>query len=55
MSDDEKWMSRALQLASQAELAGEVPVGAVIVFDGEEVATGYKHVTVLQEARKIWQ
>lgn len=39
---DEHWMRRALNLAEQARSAGEVPVGAVIVADGEdEVAVGY--------------
>ena len=34
MSDaaqDEKWMQHALQLADKAALAGEVPVGAVLI------------------------
>jgi tRNA(adenine34) deaminase len=34
-------MSRALELAREAEAAGEVPVGAVIVRDGEIVAEGF--------------
>ena len=34
IDDDEKWMRRALELAAKAALAGETPVGAVIV-DGE--------------------
>ncbi len=38
---DENWMQRALQLAAQAEAAGEVPVGAVIVKNDELVAEGY--------------
>ena len=29
--NDEKWMRRALQLAQEAEAAGEVPVGCVVV------------------------
>ena len=33
-------MSRALELAREAEAAGEVPVGAVIVRDGVIVAEG---------------
>lgn len=32
---DEKWMERALQEAARAAEAGEIPVGAVIVRDGE--------------------
>ncbi|NJD31510.1 MAG: tRNA adenosine(34) deaminase TadA [Gammaproteobacteria bacterium] len=38
---DEKFMRRALELAREAEAAGEVPVGAVIVKDGEIVAEGW--------------
>jgi tRNA(adenine34) deaminase len=34
-------MSRALELAREAEAAGEVPVGAVIVKEGEIVAEGW--------------
>jgi tRNA(adenine34) deaminase len=42
MSDpDLFFMSRALELAREAERAGEVPVGAVIVKDGEIVAEGW--------------
>lgn len=39
--EDEKWMTRAFELAKQAELIGEVPVGAVLVSDGEIVGEGY--------------
>lgn len=35
------FMQRALELAQQAEVAGEVPVGAVIVKDNEIVAEGF--------------
>lgn len=38
---DEHWMQRALALADRAEQAGEVPVGAVIVRDGEVLGEGY--------------
>lgn len=38
---DEKFMLRALALASQAGAAGEVPVGAVVVRDGEVIGEGY--------------
>ena len=37
---DAAFMARALELARQAEAAGEVPVGAVIVKDGVIVAEG---------------
>ncbi len=38
---DENFMRRALELAREAEAAGEVPVGAVVVRDGEIVAEGW--------------
>ncbi|EGU37222.1 tRNA-specific adenosine-34 deaminase [Vibrio sp. N418] len=34
-------MRRAMALAAQAELEGEVPVGAVLVKDGEVIAEGW--------------
>ncbi len=34
MSDDERFMRQALELARQAESDGEVPVGAVVVVSG---------------------
>ena len=39
--NDEEWMQHALELAHNAEVAGEVPVGAVIVLNGELVAEGW--------------
>ena len=41
LEQDQKWMQRALELAHEAEAAGEVPVGAVLVKDGELLAEGY--------------
>jgi len=41
--DDIRWMRRALELASQAEAAGEVPVGAVLVKDGKRLAEAWNH------------
>ena len=43
MSDEqhEHWMRRALALASKAELEGEVPVGAVLVEQGEIIGEGF--------------
>lgn len=41
MTADEQWMQRAIALAEQAERNGEVPVGAVLVANGEEIATGF--------------
>ena len=41
MTNDEDWMLYALELAQKAETAGEVPVGCVIVRNGELVAEGW--------------
>lgn len=38
---DEAWMHRALELAEQAEREGEVPIGAVLILNGELVAEGW--------------
>ncbi len=38
---DLQWMRRALVLADEAAAAGEVPVGAVVVRDGEELGRGW--------------
>jgi tRNA(adenine34) deaminase len=40
-ADDEKWMKQALDLAEQAVLLGEVPVGAVAVRDGQVIGKGF--------------
>src|SRR5689334_11195678 len=40
MSEDEVWMNRALTEARAAQDRGEVPVGAVIVRNGELIALG---------------
>lgn len=38
---DEHWMRLALDCARQAQDLGEVPVGAVLVGDGQEIARGF--------------
>ena len=38
--DDVFWMERAFEQARQAELSGEVPVGAVLVYEGQMIACG---------------
>ncbi|GGK74116.1 tRNA adenosine(34) deaminase TadA [Amphritea balenae] len=38
---DRKWMARALELAARAAELDEVPVGAVIVLDGEIIGEGW--------------
>lgn len=40
-ADPDAWMRRALALAAEAEAQGEVPVGAVVVIDGELVGEGF--------------
>ena len=40
-ADDVAFMQQALQQAQQAFEAGEVPVGAVVVLDGEVIGRGY--------------
>jgi tRNA(adenine34) deaminase len=35
------WMQRALELASRAEFEGEVPVGAIIVYENKVIGEGW--------------
>ena len=37
----EYWMQQALELAARAEQLGEVPVGAVLVLDGQVIGEGW--------------
>lgn len=39
--EDLHWMQVALELAAKAAALGEVPVGAVVVRDGEVIGAGY--------------
>ena len=41
MTEDEKFMREAIRLAKEAEKEDEVPVGALIVLDGEIIASAY--------------
>ena len=41
MGNDEYWMQYALKLALKAEELGEVPVGAVLVKDGQVIAEAF--------------
>lgn len=41
MDQDEIWMRHALVLAERAEQQGEVPVGAVLVLDGQVIGEGW--------------
>jgi tRNA(adenine34) deaminase len=47
--DDERWMRRALELARAAAAADEVPVGAVVVVDGELVAEAHNQPRALHD------
>lgn len=38
---DERYMARAIELANKAESIGEIPVGAVVVYQDEIVGEGY--------------
>lgn len=38
---DEYWMRQAMQLAAKAEAQDEVPVGALVVFNGECIGQGW--------------
>ncbi len=39
--DNERFMRHAIKLAREAEAAGEVPVGALVVLNGEIIGTGW--------------
>jgi tRNA(adenine34) deaminase len=41
VTDDELYMRAALEQARQAQQAGDVPVGAVVVRDGQVIAAGF--------------
>ncbi|MEH6469914.1 MAG: tRNA adenosine(34) deaminase TadA [Halopseudomonas sp.] len=41
VEQDQRWMARALQLAEQGASQGEVPVGALVVLDGEVIGEGW--------------
>lgn len=44
-TDDERWLARAVALATENVAAGGGPFGAVVVRDGVEVASGVNRVT----------
>ncbi len=46
---DEDWMLHAIKLAAKAELQGEVPVGALLVKDGEVVGEGWNQMISLND------
>lgn len=41
MNIDEKYMKQAIKLARKAEALGDVPIGALIVYEGKVIARGY--------------
>jgi tRNA(adenine34) deaminase len=47
---DSKWMRRALELAESAAANGEVPIGAVIVLNGEIIAEAQNRMEELNVA-----
>jgi tRNA(adenine34) deaminase len=47
---DEYFMREALRLASKAAVAGEVPIGAVVVREGKIIARAYNQVELLKDA-----
>ena len=49
-TDDEKWMLRAITEANQALDNGEVPIGAIIVKDGNIVGRGYNQIERLKDS-----
>ena len=48
MSDDQKYMKIALSEAKTAAEIGEIPIGAVLVLDGEIIAKAHN-------MRETWQ
>ena len=66
-SQDELYMRRAIELAGNAEAEGEVPVGAVVVLDGQVIgegwnrsigqhdATAHAEIMALRQAGKVVQ
>ena len=65
MNNDEKWMALAIKQAVKADTEGEVPVGAVIVKDGQLItrahnqpistndATAHAEIQLLRSAGKL--
>ena len=47
-AQDEQWMKVALEEAAKAPAAGEIPIGAVVVRDGELLAKAHNY-------RELWQ
>ncbi len=43
LETDIEWMRHAMRLAERAQAQGEVPVGAVLVKDGQVIGEGWNH------------
>src|SRR5690625_7126181 len=41
MNNDEQYMQLAIEEAKKAQAIGEVPIGAIIVYENEVIASGY--------------
>ena len=50
LTREEKWMRRAITAARRGLKQGEVPIGAVIVYEGKVVSSGYNRRAKLQLA-----
>ena len=48
-AEDEKWMQLAYEQAALAAEIGEIPVGAIIVSQGQVIGQGYNHPITLQD------
>lgn len=49
MNSDADWMRQALALAARAEAEGEVPVGALVVRDGQVLGEGWNQPVALRD------
>ena len=49
MITDEEWMQQAFQLAKKSEGQGEVPVGAIIVYQNEIIGKGWNQPILLHD------
>jgi len=48
-NDDQTFMQRAFELAQQAEKLDEIPVGAVVVYQGEIIGEGFNQSILLND------
>ena len=50
LTREEKFMNAAIRVAKRGLKEGEVPIGAVVVYDGKVIARGYNRRAKLQLA-----